>query len=873
MAKELQEDLQGLSPEEHEKLKKLMEKDSKSYRSPIGFFKWLVAVLGAGMVLFYFYTAGLAAVATQYHRGVYVFVTYVLVFLLYPAGKTGMRIPLSLIIGAIFSSAIAGLVVYESVDLFHADISSGNMGLIGAIVLGAVIIGAVATFVDNLLMKKWPENPTLSDLLYALASAAVVYYWIHEFEVLNYRAGAETHMDAMISIVGIILSLEVCRRVLGWSMTFIGIGMFLYGYLGPIFPEIIAHRGFGIERLCTALYLTTNGVFGVMANVLATYVILFIFFGAFLHKSGAGKFFIDFPLALAGRSTGGPAKVAVIASAFFGSVSGSAIANTVSTGAFTIPLMKRAGFRPHVAGAIEPSASIGGMFLPPVMGAGGFLMAELTETSYAYIMMIAIFPALLYFFSVFCMIHFEAKKQGIKGIDDDEFPHWKDVLKKQWYYALPLIIITILMIIGKSPGMAAFWSALSCIVVSWVRQDRKVSFQDRLIFAPFTILFILIVFPGIIQDFLGFFGLPIHEIFGFKIQFFITLSATLWCLLVSAFRTDITMDLKGIWEAILTGANNTLIIGATLGVIGIIVGTISLTGIGLKFSDIIITMASGNLLAAIFLIALASLVLGMGVPVTAAYLIVAVLAVPPLMEMGVPLLCAHMIVYWFSQDSNITPPVCVAAYAGAAIAGSDPWKTGWTSFKFAKLLYVMPILFAFTPAILFQPHTANVKVPKLGDMPFASVISVSVQEGDIFNEGDVVAKIMIGDEVRDIKAKRGGNVTEVKTFAGGMVNAKEVIIEANDPATGLQTASSFFSAFLGTIAFSATTMLFWFRRTSIFEWILLAIGTCFLYWPTLLTDAIGLALVGPAIFMQIAKNKKEHGTILAPKPGEEGTAE
>jgi TRAP transporter 4TM/12TM fusion protein len=798
MAEELQEDLKDLSPEEQEKLKKLMEKDSKSYRSPTGLFKWLVAALGGGMVLFYFYTAGLAAVATQYHRGVYVFVTYVLVFLLYPAGKTRMRIPLSLVIGAIISCAVAALGFYETVDAFHAEITSGSAGLIGAILLGAVAIGAAATFVDNVLMKKWPENPTLTDILYALTASAVVYYWIHEFEVLNYRAGAETNLDAMISIVGIILSLEVCRRVLGWSMTFIGIGMFLYGYLGPMFPDIIAHRGFGIERLCTALYLTTNGVFGVMANVLATYVILFIFFGAFLHKSGAGKFFIDFPLALAGRTTGGPAKVAVIASAFFGSVSGSAIANTVSTGAFTIPLMKRAGFKPHVAGAIEPSASIGGMFLPPVMGAGGFLMAELTETSYAYIMMIAIFPALLYFFSVFCMIHFEAKKQGLKGIEDDEFPHWKDVLKKQWYFSLPLVIITILMIMGKSPGFAAFWATLTCIAVSWVKKETR-------------------------------------------------------------------MGPKEIWEAILTGANNTLIIGATLGVIGIIVGTISLTGVGLKFSDIIISLANGNLLAAIFLVALASLVLGMGVPVTAAYLITAVLAVPPLLDMGVPLLCAHMIVYWFSQDSNITPPVCVAAYAGAAIAGADPWKTGWTSFKFAKLLYVMPILFAFTPAILFQPHTANVKVPTLADdLPFASVTSVEVKEGSTFATGDTVVKIMVGDEILDIKAERGGNVSEVKTFVGGMVNPGETIIEAVDPATGWQTASSFWSAFLGTIAFSATTMMFWFRRTTIPEWLLLAVGTLFLYWPTLMSDGIGLVMVGLVIFMQIAKNKKEFGSAIAP---------
>ncbi len=798
MTQDAQEELQSLSFEEQEKLKKLIEKDAKSYRSPFGFFKWLVAMLGACMVVFYFYTAGLAAVATQYHRGVYVFVTYVLVFLLYPAGKSRIRVPLSLIIGGIFSCTMAGLIFFESTDAFHAALTGGNKGLISAILLVGGIIGVAAVSIDNVMMRKWPENPTLSDLLYALASAAVVYYWIHEFEVLNYRAGAETNLDAMVSIVGVILSLEVCRRVLGWSMTFIGVAMFLYGHLGPLFPDIIAHRGFGIERLCTALYLTTNGVFGVMANVLATYVILFIFFGAFLHKSGAGKFFIDFPLALAGRSTGGPAKVAVIASAFFGSVSGSAIANTVSTGAFTIPLMKRAGFKPHVAGAIEPAASIGGMFLPPVMGAGGFLMAELTETSYAYIMMIAVFPALLYFFSVFCMIHFEAKKLGLKGIDDEEFPHWKEVLKKQWYFALPLAVITVLMIMGRSPGFAAFWATLSCIGVSWIKKETR-------------------------------------------------------------------MGPREIWEAILTGANNTLIIGATLGVIGIIVGTISLTGIGLKFSDIIISLASGNLLAAIFLVALASLVLGMGVPVTAAYLITAVLAVPPLMEMGVPILCAHMIVYWFSQDSNITPPVCVAAYAGAAIAGSDPWKTGWTSFKFAKLLYVCPLLFAFTPAILFQPHTANVMVPELDDdIPFATVLSVDIKEGQHFTKGDVVAKIMVGDEITDIQADRNGDVSEVKSLAGGMVYPGETIIEASDPATGLQTASSFFSAVLGTIAFSATTMFFWFRRTTFLEWLILAVGTCFLYWPTLLTDAVGIALVGLVISMQIAKNKKEHGTMIAP---------
>lgn len=856
MAEDIQAELKDISPEEKETLKKLMEKDSKSYRSPTGMFKWLVAALGAAMVLFYFYAAGVAAVATQYHRGVYVFVTFVLVFLLYPVGKTYMHIPLSIILGGIIACFVVGYGFYENFDAFHEQLVAANLGVIGPLAAAAVASGIALYFADRWLAKKWPENPTLSDMLFALTSALAVYYWIHEFEVLNYRAGAETNLDAMVSIVGVILSLEVCRRVLGWSMTFIGISLFLYGYLGPIFPEVIAHRGFGIERLSTALYLTTNGVFGVMANVLATYVILFIFFGAFLHKSGAGKFFIDLPLALAGRSTGGPAKVAVIASALFGSVSGSAIANTVSTGAFTIPLMKRAGFKPHVAGAIEPAASIGGMFLPPVMGAGGFLMAELTETSYAYIMMIAVFPALLYFFSVFCMIHFEAKKQGLKGIQDDEFPHWKTVLKKEWYFSLPLVIITILMIMGKSPGFAAYWAALSCIVVSWVRRDIKNTFTDSLVFVP--VIFLFSIFVAIDLELL-----PRIDFFGHKLEFYATVLATFWCLLVSAFRKNIAMDFRGIWEAIQTGAKNTLIIGATLGVIGIIVGTISLTGIGLKFSDIIISLANGNLLAALFLVALASLVLGMGVPVTAAYLITAVLAVPPLMEMGVPLLCAHMIVYWLSQDSNITPPVCVAAYAGAAIAGSDPWKTGWTSFKFAKLLYVMPLLFAFTPSILFQAKPVLIKAPAFEDMPFATVLTVDVEQGQTVHKGDLVAKILVGDEIMEIKAKRESEIKLVNTFAGGLANSGETLVEGQVMASGTMVASSFFSAVLGTIAFSALTMLFWLRRTNIIEWLILGAGTILLYWPTLVTDAAGIGLVAIVLFSQIARNKKDQARLAA----------
>jgi len=589
-----------------EKLDEIVRKDAKTGRPLKGFWYYFTSAIGILMVLFYMYAAAVP-VDTQYFLGVYVLVTYVMVFLLYPLGE-----------------------------------------------------------------KSPVTRPSLLDIFLALVAVFAVGYYIVEYEAINYRMGAETRLDTFVSTVGILISLEVARRVLGWSLTIVGTAFLLYAFFGDLLHHVpvikaFAHSGFAIDRALNHIYQKQEGVFGIMATVLVTYVILFIFFGSFLKASGASRFFLDLPMALAGRTVGGPAKVAVMASGFFGSVSGSAIANTVSTGAFTIPLMKRAGFRPHVAGAIEPSASIGGMFMPPIMGAGGFIMAEMTEIPYVDIMLMAIFPAAIYFLSVFVMIHFEAKRYGLVGLQDEKLPTAREILKTQWFLSLPLVIIIVMMLMGFSPGYAAFWAILSCVVISWFTPDNK-------------------------------------------------------------------MGWKEILAAMNEGARNTLIIGATVGVIGIIVGTIQLTGIGLRFSQIIIDLSFGYLPLAVLLIGLASLVLGMGVPVTAAYLITAVLAVGAVVDMisrttfGVgyqemqfplgelladdpkrveimakvswTLIASHMIVYWFSQDSNITPPVCVAAYAGAAIAGSDPWKTGWTAFKFAKMLYVGPLLFAFSPGFL-----------------------------------------------------------------------------------------------------------------------------------------------------------------------------
>ena len=552
---------------------------------------YVFKALSVGLVLFYILAATVAPAATEFHRGIYVFITYVLVFMLYKSPQPSLR-PL-----------------------------------------------------DYFLM---------------LLSIISISYWIFNYEALNYRAGAETHLDETVAVAGVLLGIEVARRVIGPIFVILAGLLLVYGVYGVYFPNLIAHPGASFPELCTTIFYKEDGVFGLMANVLATYVVLFVIFGAFMERSGAQRFFIDFPLAAVGHRLGGPGKMAVLASGLFGSISGSAIANTVSTGAFTIPLMKKAGFRPHIAGGIEPAASIGGMFMPPIMGAGGFIMAELTGVPYPKIMIIAIFPALMYFFSVFVMIHYEAKIHNIKGTKFG--PSAWEIFKKEWYYATPLLLITIIMLSGFSPGFAAVTGILSCIAISWVKAETR-------------------------------------------------------------------MGLKGFIDAATKGTENSLKIGGTVGVIGIIISVLTFSGLILTFANIVIQLAGGSLFLTILFIALASLVLGMGVPVTAAYLITAVIAVPALTHLGVNMIAAHMIVYWLSQDSNISPPVCIAAFAGAAIAKANMWRTAFSAFKFAKFLYIGPFLFGYVPEFSLNGSWWDIAkvftIIIIGNYLFAYLLSLS----------------------------------------------------------------------------------------------------------------------------------------------------
>jgi TRAP transporter 4TM/12TM fusion protein len=392
-----------------------------------------------------------------------------------------------------------------------------------------------------------------------------------------------------------------------------------------------------------------------MAEVVASYIIPFVVFGAFMLRAGVAKAFIELSLVFFGRVPGGPAQVAVVSSALIGSINGSPIANAAMTGAVTIPLMKRTGWPPHLAAAVEASASTGGMVLPPVMGAGAFIMAEMTRTPYAEIVKLSIVPALLYFLSVGIMVYCEARKLGLKGLPPEELPALGPTLRRTWYFFLPIVLLVVALFAGASPSQAVVYATLATIAVSWMGRDTR-------------------------------------------------------------------MGPRAIWEALVEGGRSAVFVAAITGAVGIIIGIASLTGIGIRFSAIVLTLSGETLIVALVLIAIASLILGMGLPITASYLVIAAAAAPALGEFGLPLLTAHLIIFWLSLDSNITPPVALGAYTAAAIAEADPWKTGWNSFRFAKLIYVMPLLFAYTHILFtgtFEENAMAIASAIVGTVAFS----------------------------------------------------------------------------------------------------------------------------------------------------------
>ena len=493
----------------------------------------------------------------------------------------------------------------------------------------------------------WPASKKLSkhklpwyDVVLALLGVGVCVYLYVNYHALILRAGLPTSMDVAVGVVAILLVLEIARRAVGPELPIVAGIFILYAYLGPYFPGALMHRGYSLRTIVDHLFLTTEGIFGIPLGVSATFVFLFILYGAFLEKTGVGQFFIDLAFAATGHMRGGPAKTAVLASGLMGSISGSSVANTVTTGAFTIPAMKKVGYSPEFAGAVEAAASTGGQIMPPVMGAAAFIMAEMTGIAYIDIVKAAAIPAILYYVGVATMVHLEAVKTGLKGLPKSMLPNAGVTLKRSWYLLIPLISIVYFLMAGRSPFWAAFQSINIAVVVAAAGflLKRDLRSAKSLIF-----------------------GIP---------------------------------------RAFENGARSAIGVAAACACAGIVVGVVTLTGLGLRFAHIVVEVAGGHLLPTLFMTMIASIILGMGLPTTAKYIVLATMAAPALVQLGVPLIAAHLFIFYFGIIADITPPVALAAYAGAGIAGGNAMKTGLTAVKLALAAFLIPYIFAISPGLL-----------------------------------------------------------------------------------------------------------------------------------------------------------------------------
>ena len=554
-----------------------------------------ITVVGIALSLFQLYAAGVQPLGLFYQRPIHLGFILVLCFLIYPAfGPHRPRGPL-------------------------------GWAIDGALIACSIVVGAwVPVNIDTIANQVFPRD-----------------------------------IDVWVGVLTILVVLEAARRAVGLGMTIIGAVFIAYAFAGsrgelPFLadwmPGILNHRGYSLDRVASQMTLGAEGIFGLPLGVAATFIFVFVLFGAFLEVTGAGKFFIDLAYAATGRQRGGPAKAAVIASAGMGSISGSAIANVVTTGAFTIPLMKKLGYRPAQAGGIEAAASTGGQIMPPLMGAGAFLMSEFTRVPYVDIVLVSIFPAFLYFGAVYLLVHIQAVKQGMEGLPASELPSVRAVLAEGWHFLLPLVALVWLLVAGYSPMRVGFYAIVAVVAAAALR-------------ALWTFAATGPTLPGF----------------------------------VALCRRGLVLTL----QAMELGARNAVAVSMACAVAGIIVGVVGLTGLGLKFSAMMIAFSGGNIVLALVLVLLASLVLGMGLPVTAAYIVLIILVGPALTEeFGIPLLIAHLVVFWYSQDSNVTPPVALAGFAGAAIAGSKPMETSLQAWKYAKGLYLIPLFMVFNEAII-----------------------------------------------------------------------------------------------------------------------------------------------------------------------------
>jgi len=526
----------------------------------------------------------------------------------------------------------------------------------------------------------------LYDLLLAVAGAAVGVYILYDYQEIVLRAGIPSTRDYVFAIASILFVLEASRRIIGLPMAVLSVIFLLYAYFGAHLPGIFAHRGYSIQYIVEYMYLTTEGIFGIPLGVSSTYIFLFILLGAYLEQAGIITFFSDLAMSLVGHTKGGPAKVAIFSSSLLGMVNGSAIANVVTTGAFTIPLMKRTGFRAEFAGAVEATASMGGQIMPPVMGAVAFIMADTLGIPYVSICKAAAIPAVLYFLAVGFMVHFEAGKTGLVGLPREELPRFGRVMRRQWFLTLPLAALVYLLLSGYTPLFAGFYGILLTIALIMI-QKLWVTFPGR----GFRGLLLVAAAAGA--------GLT-WEFQTHGVLVFLGFLAVL-----SLRHSDTRFTLYELVRSLHNGARSALGVAVACAVIGIVVGVATMTGFGVKLSGAITSLAGGSMFLTLVFTMVASLVLGMGLPTIPTYIITSTMAAPALAVFSIPPLVAHMFVFYFGLLADLTPPVALAAFAGAGIAKADPTKTGFQAVRLALAGFLVPYIFVYDNSLLLMNTT------------------------------------------------------------------------------------------------------------------------------------------------------------------------
>ena len=495
--------------------------------------------------------------------------------------------------------------------------------------------------------KSSKDKIDIADWLLIILSVGVWGYIFFNVEAIALKGGQMSTTDMVLGVLAVLLTLEVTRRVVGPELPIVTIVFLLFAYFGRHMPGIFAHRGFNVTRIVSHMYMTTEGIMGTPLGVSSTFVFMFILFGSFLDKTGVGEFFIDFAYALTGSTRSGPAMTSVLSSGLMGSISGSSVANTVTTGAFTIPLMKSVGYKPHYAGAVEATASTGGQIMPPVMGAAAFIMADFTGFPYISIVKAAIIPAVLYYIAVGTMVHLEACKLGLKGMPRESLPKVSNILRKQGYLTLPLIAIIFMLVKQYPPTMAALTGIIIGVIVAMT---------------------------------------------------------------VSLIKKDNSFTPKDILGAMEAGAKGAVGVACACACAGMIVGVVTLTGFGLKIAEVIVQIAQGRLIPTLLLTMISSIILGMGLPTTAKYIVLATMAVPAITKLGVNLMSAHLFILYFGVVADVTPPVALAAYAGAGIAGANSMKTGFQAFKLAIGAFIIPYIFVINPHLIMIDSIAGTTV-------------------------------------------------------------------------------------------------------------------------------------------------------------------